>query len=176
VSHTSQKARFFLLHPKANGGKTERLEALHREYVSYVSICVQTMFAKRRLNLYQSEKQAFFPKADKLSSQIEKNARDHAIQIVSTWAKARYSVKIKGLISKAKKDGEITETQAKALYTIGKYLRDNPGKGITQDDIGLYWEILDERGGRKPEVSDSLPMRLSEMTARPKDEEGALAV
>ena len=176
MSQTFQKARFFLLHPDTNSGKIERLETLHREYVSYVRICVQAMIDGRRLNLARSEKQAFFPKADKLSSQIEKNARDHAIQIVSTWAKARYSVKIKGLISKAKKDGEITETQAKALYTIGKYLRDNPGKGITQDDIGLYWEILDERGGRKPEVSDSLPMRLSEMTARPKDEEGALAV
>jgi len=169
VSKTFQKARFFLLHPDTNSGKVERLEALHAEYVSYVSICVQAMFDGRRLNLARSEKQAFFPKTENLSSQIEKNARDHAIQIVSTWAKARYSVKIKGLISKAKRAGEVTPEQAKALYMVGKYLRDQPKGQITQADIDLYWKILDERGGRKPEVSDSLPIRLSEMTARLED-------
>jgi len=175
VSQTFQKARFFLLHSEVNAGKVERLEALHREYAGYVRICVNAMIDGQRLNLARSEKQAFFPKADKLSSQIEKNARDHAIQIVSGWAKARYAARIKGLISKAKRDGEVTPEQAKALYTIGKYLRDQPGKGITQADIDLYWKILDERGGRKPEVSESLPMRLSDMTARLEDpkEDGA---
>ncbi len=161
-------------------GKVERLEALHREYVAYVCICVQAMLDGRRLSLARSEKQAFFPKAERLTSQIEKNARDHAIQVVSTWAKARYAVKIKGLISKAKREGELTDEQAKALYTIGKYLRDRPdSKGtITQDDIDLYWKILDEKGGRKPEISESLPMRLSEMTANlenPEDDGASLA-
>ena len=176
MSQTFQKARFFLVHPEVNAGKVERLEALHVEYVSYVRVCVQKMIDGRRLNIARSEKQAFFPKADKLSSQIEKNARDHAIQIVSTWAKSRYAIKVKGLIPKAKKAGEITPEQAKALYTVGKYLRDQPGKGVTQADVDLYWQILDERGGRKPEVSDALPMRLSEMTARLEDpkENGAV--
>jgi len=178
VSQTFQKARFFLLHSEVNVGKVGRLEALHGEYVAYAKACVQAMIDGRRLNLFKSEKQAFFPRAGKLSSQIEKNARDHAIQIVSAWAKARYVVKIKGLITKAKRAGEITETQAKSLYTVGKYLRDQPDlkRGITQGDIDLYWKILDERGGRKPEVSDSLPMRLSEMTARLEDpkEDGAV--
>ena len=173
MSQTFQKARFFLLHPEVNGGKVERLEALHREYVSYVRTCVQAMFDGRRLNLARSEKQAFFPKAEKLTSQIEKNARDHAIQIVSTWAKSRYALRVKKLISKAKRAGEVTPEQAKRLYTVGKYLRDKPdSKGrITQADIDLYWKILDERGGRKPEVSDTLPMRLSQMTARLEDPE-----
>ena len=176
MSQTFQKARFFSLHPGVNGGKVERLEALHREYVSYVRTCVQAMIDNRRLNLARSEKQAFFPKAGKLSSQIEKNARDHAIQIVSGWAKSRYALKVKGIITKMKKDGEVAADQAKALYTIGKYLRDQPGKGITQGDIDLYWKILDERGGRKPTISDSLPMRLTEMTARLEDpkEDGAV--
>ena len=177
MSQTFQKARFFLLHPEVNGGKIERLEELHREYASYVRTCVQAMIDGRRLSLARSEKQAFFPKADKLSSQIEKNARDHAIQIVSAWAKSRYALKIKGLISKAKRAGEISSEQAKALYTVGKYLRDQPDpkRGITQGDLDLYWKILDEKGGRKPVVSDALPMRLSEMTARLEDpkEDGA---
>ena len=178
MSQTFQKARFFSLHPGVNAGKVERLEALHREYVSYVRICVRAIFDGRRLNLARSEKQAFFPKADKLTSQIEKNARDHAIQIVSAWAKSRYALKIKGLISKAKRAGEISSEQAKALYTVGKYLRDQPDpkRGITQGDLDLYWKLLDERGGRKPTISDALPMRLSEMTARLEDpkEDGAV--
>ncbi len=175
MSRTFQKARFFLLHPDTNPGKIERLEALHREYVAYVRICVQHMLDVRRLNLARSEKQALFPRADKLTSQIEKNARDHAIQIVSTWAKSRYTLRIKGVISKAKRNGEITPEQAKALYTVGKYLRDKPGGQVTQNDIDIYWTILDEKGGRKPEVSESFPMRLSEMTARLEDpkEDGA---
>jgi putative transposase len=178
MSQTFQKARFFLLHPEVNGGKVERLEALHREYVAYVRLCVQTMLDGRRLNLARSEKQAFFPRADKLSSQIEKNARDHAIQIVSAWAKSRYSVKVKGLITKAKKAVEITEAQAKSLYTVGKYLRNTPANGVLQADIDLYWKLLDEHCGKKPDVSNSLPMRLSEMTARlenPKEDGATLA-
>ena len=178
MSRNFQKARFFLLHPMVNAGKIERLEALHREYVAYAKACVQAMIDGRRLNLLRSEKQAFFPKAEKLTSQIEKNARDHAIQVVSTWAKARYTIKIKELISNLRKEGEITPEQAKSLYTIGKYLRDKPDlKGtITQADINLYWKILDEKGGRKPEISDSFPMRLSEMTANLEnpDEDGAV--
>lgn len=176
MSQTFQKARFFLLHPDTNPGKVDRMEALRQEYVSYVKVCVLAMFDGRRLNLARSEKQAFFPRSEALSSQIEKNARDHAIQIVSGWAKSRYALKVKGLISKAKKDGEITPEQAKALYTVGKYFRDQPKGIITQEDIDLYWKILDERGGRKPLISDSLPMRLSEMTARLEDpkEDGAV--
>lgn len=175
MSQTFQKARFFLLHPDTNPGKIERLESLHREYVAYVRTCVQAMIEGRRLNLARSEKQALFSRADKLTSQIEKNARDHAIQIVSTWAKSRYALRIKGVISKAKLAGEFTPERALALYTVGKYLRDKPGGQVTQNDIDIYWTILDERGGRKPGVSDSLPMRLSEMTARLEDpkEKGA---
>lgn len=148
-----------------NVGKLARLEALHKEYVAYVRICVQTMFDGRRLNIFLSQKQAFFPKAEKLTSHIQKNARDHAIQIVSTWAKSRYALKIKGLISKAWKALEIADEQAKSLYTIGKYLRDLPGKGISQEDIDLYWKMLDEHGGRRPQVSDNIPMRMCEMTS-----------
>lgn len=168
MSQTLQKARFFLLHPEVNGGKVERLEALHREYVAYVCICVQTMFDGRRLNLARSEKQAFFPRSENLTSQIEKNARDHAIQIVSAWAKSRYALKIKMMITNLRREGVITPEQSKALYTVGKYLRDQPDSkaSITQANIDLYWKILDEKGGRKPEVSDALPMRLSEMTSR----------
>lgn len=78
------KCRIFRLHPETNPFKLAGLEALHGEYVAYVRICVQAMLNQRTYNLPKSAKQAFFPRAEKLTSQIEKNARDHAIQIVST--------------------------------------------------------------------------------------------
>jgi len=174
VSRTIKKMRAFFAHPDTNQGKLHRLEALHAEYVIYVRICVQVMLDKRRLCLFQSEKQAFFPPSDKLTSQIVKNARDHAIQILSTWAKGAYVRRIQKTITNLRRDGEITDDQAKTLYTIGKYLRDRPKGTITQDDIDLYWTLLDERGGRKPEVRDTLPMRLSEMTSRLEDPEEAV--
>jgi len=173
MSRTVKKMRAFFAHPNTNQNKIDKLEALRREYVAYVCICVQTMFEGQRLNLYRSEMQAFFPKADKLTSQIEKNARNHATQIVSAWAKGAYVRRIKKVITNLKRDGEVTDDQAKALYTIGKYLKYKPGKGIIQEDINLYWKILDTHGGRKPEVQDNLPMRLTEMTSRledPKDD------
>ena len=144
MSLSLQKARFLHIHPQVNTGKSTRLEALHNEYVAYVRICVLHMLTKRRLNLPKSEKQDFFPKAENLTSQIEKNARDHAIQIVSGWAKSKYTLKIKGIITNLRRDGFLTEDQAKALYTIGKYLRDQPDlKGaITQDDLDLTGNYL----------------------------------
>jgi len=174
MSQSFQKARFFLTHPEINQGKINRLEALHFEYVAYVRICVRHMLDGKRLNLARSEKQAFFPAATGLSSQIEKNARDHAIQIVSTWAKGTYTRRIQKTITNLRREGEITDEQAKTLYTIGKYLKTSPKGTITQDDIDLYWLILNETGGRKPEVRENLPMRLSEMTARLEDPKEAI--
>ena len=161
-----QKSRFFHVHTDVNRGKLVRLENLHAEYINYVRICVQTMLDNRRLSLRLSEKQAFFPSSIVLTSQIEKNARSHAIQVVSTWAKARYALKLKGLITKLKRDGEIDSVQAKALYTIGKYLKDQVCPGVAQSDLDLYWKLLDKKGGRKPVLSDSAPMMLTEMTSR----------
>ncbi|MBD3260512.1 MAG: hypothetical protein GF334_02345 [Candidatus Altiarchaeales archaeon] len=88
------KCRLLYLHRGTNPGKIERLEALHREYVAYVRICVQQMLTKRRYTLKKSERRTFFPPTKALTSQIVKNAQDHAIQIVSTWAKAVYGAEL----------------------------------------------------------------------------------
>ena len=165
------KCRLLYLHPEVNPGKVARLEALHREYVAYVRICVQHMLDKRRYTLKKSEKQAFFPPSDKLTSQIVKNARDHAIQIVSTWAKGVYARKIQKTISNLRREGSLTETEAKALYVVGKRLISSPWKFITQEEIDAYNALLDRYGGNKPQVRSSLPMRLSEMTGRLEDPE-----
>jgi len=108
-----------------------------------------------------------FPRAEKLTSQIEKNARDHAIQVVSGWASSIYVRKLLGHITRLKKDDEITASEAKRLYTIGKYLVREPRGDITQADIDIYWSwLLDEElVGKSPSVSKRYPMRLSENTS-----------
>jgi len=168
------KCRLLYLHKGTNPGKVERLESLHREYVAYVRICVQHMLDKRRYTLKKSEKQAFFPPSNALTSQIVKNARDHAIQIVSTWAKGVYARKIQKTISNLRKEGSLSEAEAKALYIVGKRLISSPWKFITQEDLDAYNALLDRYGGNKPQVRSNLPMRLSEMTARLEDPEEAL--
>ena len=160
------KCRILMLHKDTNPGKVARLEALHAEYVTYVRLCVQTMLGTHRLNLARSGMQAFFPRAINLTSQIEKNAQDHAINIVSTWAKGVYARKIKPTITNLRHEGDLNDEDAKALYTIGSRLICQPWKFITQEHLDAYWTLLETYGGNPPCVKDSLPMRLSEMTAR----------
>lgn len=161
-----RKSRHIYLHPETNAGKVAALEALHAEYVRYVRICVQHMLENQRLTLKRSEKQAFFPKAEKLTSQIQKNARDHAIQIVSTWARATYERTIKKHITRAHRFGEITADERHALCTTGKHLISQPWKHVTQESIDAYWSILlnSKMSGNPPRVSERIPMRMSENT------------
>lgn len=168
------KCRFFMLHKQTNKLKLERLEYLHREYVSYVRLCVNHMIEQKTYTLSKSQKKSFFPKSATLSSQIVKNAQDHAIQIVSTWAKSIYSRKIKPTITNLRSDGTVSEDDAKALYTVGLKLIHKPWKFITQEHIDAYNEILDTYGGKRPTVSHKIPMRLSEMTSRLEDTKDAL--
>jgi hypothetical protein len=168
------KCRILRLHKDTNQSKIERLEVLHVEYVKYVRICVQTMLDQRVYNIPKTEKQAFFPRAANLTSQIEKNARDHAIALVSTWAKGVYARKIKPTITNLKRDAALTEQDAKALYVIGRNLLNKPWKFVTQDHLDAYHALLEEYGGNPPTVRDTLPMRLSEMTARLEDTDEAL--
>ena len=163
------KCRILMLHKETNPGKVGRLEALHVEYVAYVRICVQTMLDQRVYNLPKSAKQVFFPPAINLTSQIEKNARDHAIDIVSTWAKGIYARKIKPTVTNLRKEGVVTDDDAKALYVIGSRLISEPWKFVTQEHLDAYHALLTEYGGSPPVVKDNLPMRLSEMTARLED-------
>lgn len=171
-----KKCRFFMLHSECNPGKVDLLEALHVEYVLYVRICVQTMLEARRLNLPRSKKQEFFPRANNLTSQIEKNARDHAIQIVSTWAKGAYARKLKTYIRLAFKEGNFDEDFRKQLYTVGKYLIHEPTSTVSQEAIDLYWTWLSdpEIAGNFPSVSNRIPMRMSENTCSLEDPEEAV--
>lgn len=171
-----KKSRHLYLHPETNQGKVAALEALHAEYVAYVRICVQTMLDNQRLNLKRSEKQAFFPKAEHLTSQIQKNARDHAIQIVSTWAKATYERALKRHLTRLHRFGQISQDERHALCTVGKHLISEPWKHVTQEAIDAYWTMLldPEISDRPPRVSERIPMRMSENTCTLADADEAV--
>lgn len=166
-----KKSRFFYLHPECNQGKIDALEALYARYRVYVGVCVQALLDAHKLSLPRSAKQKFFPEAEGLTSQIEKNARDHAISIVSTWAKAVYARKLRSYIRLAFKRGEITDDLRKQLYTAGKHLITKPWKFVTQEAVDLYWAWLTDEAlvGRPPQVSNRIGMRLSEMTGKLQD-------
>lgn len=171
-----KKSRHIYLHPAANPGKVAALEALHAEYVGYVRVCVQTMLDNQRLNLKRSEKQAFFPKAENLTSQIQKNARDHAIQLVSTWAKATYERALKKHLTRAYRFGQITQDERHALCTVGKHLISKPWKHAPQEVLDAYWALLldPEISGNPPRISERIPMRMSENTCTLADADEAI--
>lgn len=171
-----KKSRHIYLHHETNAGKIAALETLYVEYVAYVRICVQTMIESHRLILKRSEKQSFFPKAENLTSQIQKNARDHAIQIVSTWAKATYERVLKKHLNRLHRFEEITAEERHTLCTVGKHLISEPWKNITQEAIDAYWVLLldPEISGNPPRVSDRIPMRMSESTCTLTDPKGAV--
>jgi len=171
-----KKSRHLYLHPETNPGKIAALEALHVEYVRYVRICVQIMLDNQRLSLKRSEKQVFFPKAENLTSQIQKNARDHAIQIVSTWAKATYERAVKKHLTRAHRFGQLSQDERHALCTVGKHLISVPWKHVTQETIDAYWALLldPEVSGNQPRVSERIPMRMSENTCTLADTDEAI--
>ena len=163
-----ERARFLMLHPETNSGKIATLDALQAEYTKEVQVCVSLMLEKRCFSLPKKDKQTFFPPAENLSSQIEKNARDHAISITSSWAASGYTNKIKAIITELKKYGTIDADTAKALYSIGKHSICEPREKqkITQEHLDQYWCLLlsETEGIKPPTITDKIGIRMSEMT------------
>ncbi len=162
-----KKSRFFYLHPEANAGKIASLEALQVEYTAYLKTCVECLLEERRFSLPLSELQTFFPSCERLSSQIVKNARSHAVGIVSGWAAGKYTTTLRSYIKLLFKAHLIDETMRSALYIVGKRQVAKPGGKVTTQAINLYWSLLFEPliAGRLPTISDRCGMRMSEMTA-----------
>jgi len=167
----SKKSRFFFLHPDTNPIKRSKVEDLYAEFLSYRTLCVKTLLGNRKLSLSRKEMKAFFPGSDVLTSQIQKNAQDEAVVTVRSWAAATYSRKIKKQITLLKKEGAITEDEARQLYAVGKYSVSKPSATISQEAIDFYWDLLDTFGGKKPEVRYGSPMYLTEMTSKLTDPE-----
>ena len=162
-----KKARFFQLHPECNPGKIVTLEAVHTEYFKYANICASFMLDSHVLDMERKAKQDFFPPAENLTSQIEKNARDQAITLVSSWAKSVYVRTLKDYIWVKFKSKEITEDFKHQLYIVGKCLATKPSKNVSQEAIDTYfsWLYDEEISGKKPSFSARAGMLLSETTA-----------
>lgn len=157
-----------MAHPAINAGKVAILDALQVRYADYVRICVDLLIGRRTFNLLRSAKQAFFPRAEFLSSQIEKNARDHAIGIVTGWARAAYTNTTKAAIRKLEKAGSICENRAKAMRCVGKNLLTESEGQITAEILDAYWSLL-ESAVKRPTITERIGIRMSEMTCRLED-------
>jgi len=112
-------------------------------------------------------KQAFFPKSEKLTSQIAKNARAVAIGTVYGWAKSVYGRKLRGYIWEQFLEGKFSDDFRHQLYCVGKEVLSTPRGVVTQEAIDLYhsWLFDSELVGVPPRVSERLAMEFSEDTA-----------
>lgn len=160
-----RKSRFLALHPECNAGKLAVLEALQSEYAAYVKTCVDLMVSRRIFSVPRPLKQAFFPPSETLSSQIEKNARDHAIGIVSGWGASTYTLKVKGEVYRLRKKEILDGDTAKVLYTIGKYQLQDPSEKFPREYLDMYWELLLGIVSA-PAITERIGIRMSEMTSR----------
>ena len=159
-----QKSRILMLATDCNSGKIEALEALSVAYVAYVGLCVARLLECRVFDLPRSEKQGFFPRAESLSSQIEKNARDHAMGIVSGWFRSAYTNRVRSRLVRLVRDGALDPTEAQRLHAVGRGLR---RPGVSPDPVVTerYWDLLLSVVS-PPRISERIGMRLSEMTSR----------
>jgi putative transposase len=160
-----QKSRILMLAADCNPGKVSSLETLLVEYVAYVRFCVERMLEHRMVDLPRSQKQAFFARAERLSSQIEKNARDHAIGIVSGWFRSAYTHRLRSHISRLLRAGEIDAIGAEVLHAVGRGLRSRPDLPLEPCAVERYWDLLLSVVSA-PEITERIGMRMSEMTCR----------
>ena len=163
-----QRSRFLFLHPDANAGKVAAIEALQDVYTAYLQVCVSTMIAAHRFTISRKDWMIFFPICNTLSSQIVKNCRAHAVQIVSGWAAACYINTLKKKLWHLHEGGWIDDASYAALCAIGKHSVDAPTPLLSAENIALYWNLFflnPDYAGKTPTISDRCGMRMSEMTA-----------
>lgn len=160
------KSRITFPHPETNVGKLRQLDELHAEYVRYVGICVAKLVADRKTNVFPSERKTYFPACETLSSQILKNAQNHAVDLVSTWLAGLYGRTLRGHIGKQK----LSESETVQLYTIGKYKLTRGGlfgrATVSQELVDLYWSWVwnPKISGHAPTIGERTPMHLTQMT------------
>ena len=163
------KSRFLLLHPDCGTNKVKSLRDLHTEFRSYTQICIDLMLDRRVLHIVPENKamQAFFPRAEKLTSQIEKNARFKAMSTVSSWVNSVYGRKLKSYIWEQYLEGKFSDDFRHQLYIVGKEVLSTPRDIVTQEAIDLYhsWLFDEELVGRRPRASERLAMVFSAETA-----------
>ena len=161
------KARIVYAAEEVNSGKVWKLDQLSLAYRSYVQSCIDLMVRDKRTTVVRSEIRTYFPTSEILTSQVLKNAQQHAVHVMETWAKGLYGRKLKKVI-RLKED--LTDHQRMELRCCGKYNVRRAGKfgkgTISQEMVDLYWSwVWDaEVSGNPPQVSEDFPMWLSEMT------------
>ena len=146
------KARFIHVHREVNVGKLNSLTLLYEVYRTYLQACIDLLLEKRCTKMPRSQFLRFFPGHPDLTVHLRRGAEAHALSIVSSWFSLKYSTVIKKRISRLKREGELSEEQAKSLFTIGKTHLSSPWNFVTQEDIDLYWSWMRDEAivGRRP--------------------------
>ena len=112
------KARVIYSSKETNPGKISRLDDLQAAYQAYLQSCISLLVRDHRIHAFPSERRNYFPTSDILSSQILKNAQQHAVQTVDTWAKGLYGRRLKKVIAK---HPDLNDHQRMELRCCGKY-------------------------------------------------------
>jgi len=169
------KARFVYVHKEVNEGKLSSLEALYCVYRTYLQTCIDFLVEKQCTKMQRGHFLQFFPGHPELTVHLRRGAEAQALNITSGWFAQKYSTLLKKRISRLRREGLLTEEQAKSLYTIGKTQLSKPWNFVTQEDLDLYWSwLLDEAiVGRRPSApsrptivinADSAKFKYSEDT------------
>jgi len=156
------KARIAHARPETNKGKFLALDSLQVVYRAYVQECLDLMVQSKRHHIKPADYQKFFSKAKNLTSQIQKNARQHAIHTLDSWRKSLYQVTLKRKIHESGFD----DHRMMELRCVGKFGLVSAGKcgkgDISQEAVDLYWSWVWDCP--TPKVSVDFPVWLSEMT------------
>ena len=109
----------------------------------------------------------FFPGHSELTVHLRRGAEAQAISITSGWFAQKYSTVLKKRFGHLKREGLLTEEQAKALYAIGKTQLSKPWKFVTQEDLNFYWSwLLDEAViGRRPSAPSRPTIVINDCSA-----------
>jgi hypothetical protein len=162
----SRRSRHLLVHPATNAVKLDGLSELYKAYLAYLEVCCQFLVEGKVLKPNRVQYRAC-PPSPTLSSGIEEACREHAGQIVATWAAGLYSRVIKRKIGVGKRAGDLTDEQAHRLYQVGLYGISTPNRRVSQQDIDCYWALVAKHGGAAPKVSSRTGMILNTNTAAP---------
>ena len=146
------KSRFIHVHREVNEGKLASLEALYGVYRTYLQSCIDLLLEKRCTKMPRGQFLGFFPGHPDLTVHLRRGAEAQALGLVSSWFTQKYSIVLKKQITSLKREGKLSNEQAKSLYTVGKFALGSPWNFVTQEHIDFYWSWLLDEGivGRRP--------------------------
>lgn len=131
-----------------------------------MEVCVGLMIKDKVFSLKPSERMLYFPNSSTLTVSIKASCQMQSIQLVNSWVAGVYVRILRKYTGKQK----FIDSEAKQLYTIGKYRLTHGGKfgnaEVSQKLVDLYWSWVwnPEIVGNPPRITYKIPMRMTEHT------------